>query len=188
MNEAPHDERTYARDLRFWSGGRAARPPRSRSRGIPALRVEVRPCRGISSRRRRPVRSEDDPRASGGVAGSGVETNALDWWIDLALDRSGRTDPFQLIHNQLFRIVVDYNNDRTEGMTDADMVEAISALSGAPVKRTAEPFVRHHASRSNRPRLWPDGEMGRCPVRCGAVSNLVVPGSVPADRDRCRAR
>jgi len=162
MNGAQRDERTYARDLRFWSGGRGARPPRSRSRGIPALRVEVRPCRGIASRRRRPVRSEDDPRASGGVAGSGVETSALDWWIDLALDPSGRTDPFQLIHNQLFRIVVDYNNDRTEGMTDADMVEAISAVSGAPVKRTAgavRPASRVEIESASPLARWGDGEM-----------------------------
>jgi hypothetical protein len=52
------------------------------------------------------------------------------------------TDPvermaFSFYNDQLFRIVVDYGRDRTEGMTDADMVEGISAVFGAPVKRTA---------------------------------------------------
>jgi hypothetical protein len=47
------------------------------------------------------------------------------------------TDPVQQIgfsfyNDRLFRIVVDYDRDRTEGMTDADMVEAISAVYGVP--------------------------------------------------------
>jgi hypothetical protein len=52
------------------------------------------------------------------------------------------TDPveqivFSFYNDQLFRVVVDYAHDRTEGMTDADMIEAISAVYGTPVKRTA---------------------------------------------------
>jgi hypothetical protein len=51
------------------------------------------------------------------------------------------TDPveqilFSFYNNQLFRVVVDYNNDRTEGMTETDMIEALSAVYGAPIKRT----------------------------------------------------
>jgi hypothetical protein len=50
------------------------------------------------------------------------------------------TDPveqivFSFYNDQLFRVVVDYAHDRTEGMTDADMIEAISAVYGTPVKR-----------------------------------------------------
>ena len=49
------------------------------------------------------------------------------------------TDPveqilFSFYNNQLFRIVVDYSNERTEGMTQADMIEALSAVYGTPVK------------------------------------------------------
>ena len=52
------------------------------------------------------------------------------------------TDPveqivFSFYDDQLFRVVVDYAHDRTEGMTDADMIEAISATYGTPVKRIA---------------------------------------------------
>ncbi len=52
------------------------------------------------------------------------------------------TDPveemvFSFYNDQLFRIVIDYSSDRTEGMTDADMVEAITVVYGAPGKRIA---------------------------------------------------
>lgn len=54
------------------------------------------------------------------------------------------TDPveqvrFSFYNDRLFRIVVDYGTDRTEGMTDADMVEAISAVYGPNVKPTVKP-------------------------------------------------
>lgn len=72
----------------------------------------------------------------------------LEWrpsrWI---LDSSkASTDPveqmvFSFYNDQLFRIVVDYGPDRTEGMTSADMIEAISSVYGAPATRTA-PAVR----------------------------------------------
>jgi hypothetical protein len=52
------------------------------------------------------------------------------------------TDPveqlrFSFYNDQLFRIVVDYDHDRTKGMTGADMIEAISAVYGTPLPRTA---------------------------------------------------
>jgi len=48
---------------------------------------------------------------------------------------SESTDPvdkavFSFYNDQLFRVVVDYGHDQTEGMTDADMVDAISAVYG----------------------------------------------------------
>lgn len=67
----------------------------------------------------------------------------LEWrpshWITSSSEAS--TDPveqmaFSFYNNQLFRIVVDYGYDRTEGMTDADVIEGISAVYGIPVKRT----------------------------------------------------
>jgi len=67
----------------------------------------------------------------------------LEWrpshWVTPSSEAS--TDPveqmaFSFYNNQLFRIVVDYGYDRTEGMTDADVIEGISAVYGIPVKRT----------------------------------------------------
>jgi hypothetical protein len=52
---------------------------------------------------------------------------------------SAQTDPVELIvfrfyDDQLFRVVVDYDRDRTEGMTEADMIEAIAAEYGPASK------------------------------------------------------
>ena len=43
---------------------------------------------------------------------------------------------FSFYNDQLFRLVVDYGTERTEGMTDADIVAALSATYGAPLERT----------------------------------------------------
>lgn len=61
-------------------------------------------------------------------------------WI--AGSTAASTDPveemvFSFYNDQLFRVVIDYAGDRTEGMTDADMVEAITAVYGTPGKRIA---------------------------------------------------
>ena len=50
-----------------------------------------------------------------------------------------QTDPvgqivFGFYNDQLFRLVVDYDRQRTEGMTDADMIHALSETYGAMVK------------------------------------------------------
>ena len=44
---------------------------------------------------------------------------------------------FSFYNDQLFRLVVDYNRQRTTGMTDADMIQAVSAMYG-PVGRLAK--------------------------------------------------
>jgi hypothetical protein len=51
------------------------------------------------------------------------------------------TDPveqivFSFYNNQLYRLVVDYATERTNGLTDADMIEAISAVYGPTIKLT----------------------------------------------------
>jgi hypothetical protein len=54
---------------------------------------------------------------------------------------------FGFYDDQLFRIVVDYERFRTEGMTEADMVGAISETYGPPSRR-AEPtpsFAEQHS-------------------------------------------
>src|SRR5947207_9675967 len=41
---------------------------------------------------------------------------------------------FSFYNDQLFRLVIDYDRDRTEGLTDADMIDAISSEYGAMSK------------------------------------------------------
>lgn len=63
----------------------------------------------------------------------------LEWrrpYADSASDPVQRI-AFSFYNDQLFRLVVDYDRDRTEGMTDADMIEAISTMYGAPVRTLA---------------------------------------------------
>jgi hypothetical protein len=63
----------------------------------------------------------------------------LEWrpsrWVRGSMATS--TDPvdhivFSFYNDQLFRVVVDYSQDRTAGMTDADIIEAISTVYGPP--------------------------------------------------------
>ena len=63
--------------------------------------------------------------------------------------RTTSTDPvdqivFSFYDDQLFRVVVDYRPDRTAGMTDPDIIEAISADFGTTIARV--PGVRRSAS------------------------------------------
>jgi hypothetical protein len=58
---------------------------------------------------------------------------------------SPRTDPvdvmvFSFYDDQLYKVTVDYERDRTAGMTEADMIEAITAEYGPPL--TPRPKVR----------------------------------------------
>lgn len=66
----------------------------------------------------------------------------LEWrplrWVGGSATAS--TDPveqivFSFYNDHLFRLVVDYGRNRTKGMSDVDMIEAISAVYGPPVKR-----------------------------------------------------
>jgi hypothetical protein len=50
---------------------------------------------------------------------------------------------FSFYNDQLFRLVIDYDHNRTEGMTDADMIEAISSVYGS---RSKSPLTTRVAS------------------------------------------
>ena len=68
-------------------------------------------------------------------------------WV--AGSSTASTDPvdqivFSFYDDQLFRVVVDYRSDRTTGMTDADIIEAISAVFGTTITRV--PGARRSAS------------------------------------------
>jgi hypothetical protein len=44
---------------------------------------------------------------------------------------------FAFYDDQLFRVTIDYDRERTKGLTDTDMVEAVSAIYGSRVTPTA---------------------------------------------------
>jgi hypothetical protein len=73
-------------------------------------------------------------------------------------DRMMPTEPvreviFTFYNDQLFKIAVDYDRQRTEGLTDADLIESISASYGVPVLQAT-------SLRTNTPALLapPDSE------------------------------
>jgi hypothetical protein len=86
-------------------------------------------------------------------------------WV--AGSTTASTDPveqiaFSFYNDQLFRIVVDYGHDRTEGMTGADMIEAISAVYGPrlpPASRARGRAVSRLESESGSPvARWGDNQ------------------------------
>jgi len=82
---------------------------------------------------------------------------------------SAETDPvkeivFSFYDDQLSKMVVDYDLDRTAGLTDADVTDAISIEYGPPVK----PLVR----RAGAPPI--DEESGRRIARWGNADYAVV--------------
>jgi len=66
---------------------------------------------------------------------------------------------FSFCDDQLYRVVVDYSPDRTEGMTNADLIEGISDSYGAPAARTANTRVpsRVEAMSGTPIARWEDG-------------------------------
>lgn len=63
----------------------------------------------------------------------------LDWQILPSLDSSVPADPveevtFSFYNGDLFRMVVTYDDDRIEGLTDADFVKAVSAAYGTSTR------------------------------------------------------
>ena len=45
---------------------------------------------------------------------------------------------FSFYNGELYRIVINYDQDRTQGLTDADMIEGISTKYGTPITPVAE--------------------------------------------------
>jgi hypothetical protein len=97
----------------------------------------------------------------------------LNWrpsrWVAGSIASS--TDPverirFSFYNDRLFRVVVDYGSQRTEGMTPADMIEAISAVYGTAVLRSSGSSTRA-ASRL-------EAESGPPVARWGDVDHTVA--------------
>jgi hypothetical protein len=68
----------------------------------------------------------------------------LSWRVQYVRGGTPSNDPvvllvFSFYDDRLFQIVIDYSPARTDGMTEADMVAAVSRLYGAPAKRTDPP-------------------------------------------------
>jgi hypothetical protein len=61
----------------------------------------------------------------------------LEWRPGASIASTSSTDPvneilFGFCNNQLYRIVIKYDQDKTDGLTDQDLIEGISAKYGKP--------------------------------------------------------
>lgn len=69
---------------------------------------------------------------------------------------------FRFYNDQLSKVVVDYDRDRTAGMTDVDMIEAISTTYGppskTPVKNTGAVMSRVEADSGTPVARWADAD------------------------------
>jgi hypothetical protein len=115
----------------------------------------------------------------------------LEWRSRRFLSASVATDDpvnditFSFYNDQLFRIVANYDRNRTEGLTDADLIEAMSTAYGSPKplavarkERTSSPSSRNDYAEEGQPiARWEDAEStvtllrGRYP---GAVTLVVI--------------
>lgn len=70
---------------------------------------------------------------------------------------------FDFFDGQLFRMTVDYDRKQTEGLTDADMIEAISTVYGSPARPVAPKGRQSSATSSHEfgARLAEWGDEGR---------------------------
>ena len=66
----------------------------------------------------------------------------LEWRVPYAIQTANAADPvrsvlFNLYDDQLYRVTVTYDRERTEGLTNKDLTEALSAVYGVPVAQKA---------------------------------------------------
>lgn len=79
---------------------------------------------------------------------------------------SSQTDPvdlmvFSFYDDQLFRVVVDYDRHRTEGLTEGDMIEAITATYGPaskPLPKTSRAAAVQYGAPDTPLAIWGDTE------------------------------
>ena len=97
----------------------------------------------------------------------------LDWrpsrWVAGSIASS--TDPverirFSFYNDRLFRVVVDYGSERTEGMSSTDMIEAISGVYGTALLRSS--------GASNRAASRLEADSGSPVARWGDVDHTVT--------------
>ena len=97
---------------------------------------------------------------------------------------------FSFFNDQLFRMVVDYDRESTEGLTDADMVEALSTMYGARAKITTRPtsgpIDQIDQESGTRIARWADGDFGAVLYRSSYASGFRL--VVTSTRLTARAR
>jgi len=83
---------------------------------------------------------------------------------------------FSFFNDQLFRMVVDYDREKTEGLTDADMIEAVSTMYGATVtpiaRATSGPIDQIDQESGTRIARWGDADFAAVLYRSSYASGF----------------
>jgi len=91
----------------------------------------------------------------------------LEWRPQAAFSSSAQGDSvkavlFSFYNGELYRIMVNYDQDRTEGLTDGDLIESISAKYGTPTTPVAQiissPPSQAYSDREKVLARWEDSE------------------------------
>ena len=95
----------------------------------------------------------------------------LEWRPQSSSSSSAQADPveevlFSFYDGQLYRIVVNYDERRTVGLTDEDLIEAISAKYGRPTTPVAQIIS------SSPSQVYSDSEKVLAGVYCGNASKF----------------
>ena len=81
----------------------------------------------------------------------------------------------QFYNGELFRIVINYDRYKVEGLTPADMIQAISAAYGLATKPTAQiPYHSNYAEAAAVLARWEDPEYSYNLVRSGDQSSFAM--------------
>jgi hypothetical protein len=106
----------------------------------------------------------------------------LKWQAQSLYSSSAQRDPvkeilFSFYNDELYRIVVNYDPDRTEGLTDEDLIEGISAQYGKPTTPIAKIISSSSAQvYSSSEKLMARWEDSQCSYNLFRSSYGSVPG------------
>lgn len=91
----------------------------------------------------------------------------LEWWTPISSSSLPQADPvkeilFSFYNGALYRIVVNYDKDRTSGLSDEDLIESISAKYGTPTMPAAKvissPSSQYYSDSEKVLARWEDQE------------------------------
>jgi len=105
----------------------------------------------------------------------------LDWRPETAYQSDAkRVDPvrdglLRFYNGELFQIVTTYDRQKVEGMTDSDMVEALSTTYGAATKPSGEiPFHSNYGETARVIARWENGDYSFNLIRTGDQSSFAL--------------
>ena len=83
---------------------------------------------------------------------------------------------FSFYNDQLYRLIIEYDRDRTEGMTDADMIDGISTMYGTaakpPLKANHVPLTASDDESGTRVATWGNADYAAVLYRSSYASGF----------------